>query len=70
MPNVSAPIVVCIDGSDAAITAAEWAAKEAASRDVALRLVHVAPPTDPANPELRPGVWCTGVRPGGRVVAR
>ncbi|TXI61946.1 MAG: universal stress protein [Mycolicibacterium mageritense] len=50
MPNVSAPIVVCIDGSDAAITAAEWAAKEAASRDVALRLVHVAPPTDPANP--------------------
>jgi nucleotide-binding universal stress UspA family protein len=47
------PVVVGIDGSKAAIEAAEWASDEAASRDVALRLVHVIdvedaplPPTD------------------------
>src|SRR5581483_2989414 len=35
------PVVVGIDGSDAAIVAAEWAAKEAVHQDVPLRLVHV-----------------------------
>ena len=35
------PVVVGIDGSDAAIGAARWAAKEAVHQDVALRLVHV-----------------------------
>jgi nucleotide-binding universal stress UspA family protein len=35
------PVVVGIDGSDAAIGAAEWAAKEAVHQDVPLRLVHV-----------------------------
>lgn len=34
------PIVVGIDGSDAAIRAAEWATKEAVHHDVPLRLVH------------------------------
>jgi nucleotide-binding universal stress UspA family protein len=36
-----APVVVAVDGSNAAINAAEWAAKEALHHDVALRLVHV-----------------------------
>jgi nucleotide-binding universal stress UspA family protein len=35
------PVVVGVDGSDAAIGAAEWAAKEAIHRDVPLRLVYV-----------------------------
>ena len=35
------PVVVGIDGSDAAIGAAEWAVKEAIHQDVPLRLVHV-----------------------------
>jgi nucleotide-binding universal stress UspA family protein len=35
------PIVVGIDGSQAAIQAAEWAVDEAVSREVPLRLVEV-----------------------------
>lgn len=35
------PVVVGIDGSEAAIGAAQWAAKEAVHQDVPLRLVHV-----------------------------
>ncbi len=35
------PVVVGIDGSDAAIGAAQWAAKEAIHHDVPLRLVYV-----------------------------
>lgn len=38
------PIVVGIDGSTAAIRAAEWATQEAAHQDVPLRLVHVIQP--------------------------
>jgi nucleotide-binding universal stress UspA family protein len=41
MWNASAPVVVGVDGSDAAIDAAIWAIDEAVSRDVALRIVHV-----------------------------
>lgn len=37
-------VVVGIDGSQGAIQAAQWAVEEAVSRDVPLRLVHVAPP--------------------------
>src|SRR5450755_2587353 len=38
----SAPsVVVGIDGSDAAIHAAQWAIDEALSRDIPLRLLHV-----------------------------
>jgi nucleotide-binding universal stress UspA family protein len=40
------PIVVGVDGSEAAIGAAEWAAKEAVHHDVPLRLVHVIPIPD------------------------
>jgi nucleotide-binding universal stress UspA family protein len=40
-PESTGPIVVGIDGSDAAIRAAEWATKEAVHYDVPLRLVHV-----------------------------
>jgi nucleotide-binding universal stress UspA family protein len=36
-------VVVGIDGSQAAIAAAEWAADEAVSRGVPLRLIHVIP---------------------------
>lgn len=39
--SASAPVVVGIDGSQAAIVAALWAAAEAANRGVVLRLVHV-----------------------------
>jgi len=35
------PVLVGIDGSDAAINAARWAADEAISRSVPLRLIHV-----------------------------
>jgi nucleotide-binding universal stress UspA family protein len=35
------PVVVAVDGSNAAIGAAEWAAREALHHDVPLRLVHV-----------------------------
>lgn len=37
------PVVVGIDGSQAAILAAEWAVEEAISREVPLRLVYVIP---------------------------
>ena len=36
-------VVVGIDGSQAAIQAAEWAVDEAVSREVPLRLIHVIP---------------------------
>lgn len=41
MWKASEPVVVGIDGSDAAINAAKWAVDEAISRDVPLRMVHV-----------------------------
>ena len=41
MWKASAPVVVGVDGSDAAIAAAIWTIDEAVSRDVALRIVHV-----------------------------
>jgi hypothetical protein len=40
------PVVVGIDGSDAAIGAAHWAVKEAIHQDVPLRLVYVIQTTD------------------------
>ncbi|HTX93937.1 MAG TPA: universal stress protein [Mycobacterium sp.] len=45
MNNPQSPerIVVGIDGSEAAITAAKWAAREAVSRNIPLRLVHAVP---------------------------
>lgn len=42
--NSLAAIVVGIDGSETAIRAAQWAANEAVSRDLCLRLVHVIEP--------------------------
>lgn len=44
------PVVVGIDGSDAAIEAARWAAKEAVHQDVPLRLVHVIAVVDRPGP--------------------
>jgi len=41
-PHVLSSVVVGIDGSDAAIAAALWAADEAIARDVPLRLIHAA----------------------------
>ncbi|OBH12133.1 universal stress protein [Mycobacterium sp. E1747] len=43
MDNPQQRIVVGIDGSDAAINAAKWAAAEAVSRNVPLRLIHAVP---------------------------
>lgn len=51
-PRVTSPIVVGIDGSRAAIDAAVWAADEALSRDVTLRLVHVIDVEDEVDREL------------------
>ena len=45
----SLPVVVGIDGSAAAITAALWAVDEAVDRDIPLRLVHVVPAADSDN---------------------
>jgi nucleotide-binding universal stress UspA family protein len=44
-PNETGPIVVGIDGSPAALRAAEWAVTEAIGRDVPIRLVHVVQST-------------------------
>lgn len=41
-PDVPSSVVVGIDGSDAAIAAARWAADEAIARNVPLRLIHAA----------------------------
>ena len=40
------PVVVAVDGSNAAIRAAEWGAKEAVHQGVPLRLVHVISAAD------------------------
>ncbi len=45
---IQRPVVVGIDGSEAAIEAAQWAADEAVARDVPLRLIYVV--VDPAAP--------------------
>ncbi|MDZ4269677.1 MAG: universal stress protein, partial [Mycobacterium sp.] len=46
--HVPAPVVAGIDGSDTAIQAARWAADEAISRGVPLRLVYVTKATHPS----------------------
>jgi nucleotide-binding universal stress UspA family protein len=46
-PQASQRIVVGIDGSDAAINAAKWAAAEAVSRNIPLRLIHAIPQRHP-----------------------
>jgi nucleotide-binding universal stress UspA family protein len=51
-PHFTAPIVVGIDGSPAAIHAALWAADEALSRNVPLRLVHVIDVEDEVDRDL------------------
>jgi nucleotide-binding universal stress UspA family protein len=51
-------IIVGVDGSAASKVAVDWAAREAAMRNVGLMLVHVTtPPTIPGRPDfrLRPG---------------
>ncbi|WP_051179798.1 universal stress protein [Nocardia concava] len=49
----SRPVIAGIDGSPAALRAAEWAAAEAAARRVPLRLVAIVPAVD--KPAFRPG---------------
>jgi nucleotide-binding universal stress UspA family protein len=52
MWTASAPVIVGVDGSNAAIDAAKWAIDEAISRDVPLRIVHVTHiQREPATPE-------------------
>lgn len=55
------PVLVGIDGSNAAIDAALWAIDEAISRDVPLHLVHVMPvlhaPKRPIDPTLLEGEY-------------
>ncbi|MBJ7338118.1 universal stress protein [Mycolicibacterium sp.] len=61
----SAPVVVGIDGSDAALDAALWAVEEAISRDVSLLLVHVIPvqhaPERPIDPTRLEGEYAQTV---------
>ncbi|MVU78374.1 hypothetical protein GPX89_14110 [Nocardia sp. ET3-3] len=52
-PVRARPVIVGIDGSRAAIRAAEWAAAEAAARRVPLRLLAIVPAID--KPAFRPG---------------
>jgi nucleotide-binding universal stress UspA family protein len=47
------PVVVGIDGSQAALDAATWAVAEAVSRGVPLRLVHVSPATQVRHPPAK-----------------
>ncbi|ABK72096.1 universal stress protein [Mycolicibacterium smegmatis] len=47
-PENSAPIVVGIDGSEAGVRAARWAAAEAESRNVPLRLVYATKASHPS----------------------
>ena len=49
----SKPVVVGIDGSQAAIDAATWAVDEAVSRGVPLRLVHVSAAKQARRPPAR-----------------
>lgn len=48
------PIVVGIDGSESALRAARWAAREASIRKAPLRLVHACMPTDGQSPTPLP----------------
>ncbi|WP_280831060.1 universal stress protein [Mycolicibacterium frederiksbergense] len=43
------PIVACVDGSQAALNAAQWAADEAVRRSVPLRLVYATKATHPST---------------------
>src|SRR6476646_2664594 len=54
MTKDTRPVVVGIDGSDAAVAAALWAVDEAVARDVPLRLVYVTGEAAPAS--VPPGV--------------
>ncbi|GAB3899655.1 universal stress protein [Kibdelosporangium lantanae] len=48
------PIVVGVDGSEAALRAARWAAREASVRKAPLRLVHACMPSDGQSPAPMP----------------
>ncbi len=61
------PVIVGIDGSQAAISAALWAVDEAISRAVPLRLVSVIKPTHPSADDFahdlaRAEIWLRGAR--------
>jgi nucleotide-binding universal stress UspA family protein len=53
----SKSIVVGIDGSQAAVNAAKWAIDEAISRQLPLRLVHVAGRNRSQSPSAQPSDW-------------
>ena len=53
----SKPVVVGIDGSQAAIDAATWAVDEAVSRGVPLRLVHVSAAKQARRPPAEDRPW-------------
>ena len=53
----SKSVVVGIDGSQAAVNAAKWAIDEAKSRQLPLRLVHVAGRNRSRSPSAQPSDW-------------
>lgn len=53
-PRSTLPIVVGIDGSEAAVNAAKWAAVEAGNRELPLRLVHVIDGNPPRASDMGP----------------
>lgn len=68
--TLAKPVIVGIDGSRAAITAAVWAADEAIARDAPLRLVYVCP-ADSALPgnRYRTGIAELALRVAAAAVA-
>ncbi|MEV4611579.1 universal stress protein [Kitasatospora sp. NPDC049258] len=54
------PVITGVDGSEASLAAADWAAREALLRDRPLRVLHALP----LMPHLLPS-WCAQPRPAG-----
>jgi nucleotide-binding universal stress UspA family protein len=69
MWKASAPVVVGVDGSDAAIDAAKWAIDEAISRDVPLRIVQVTTSRE-SRPHQRTRSTSTSNMPNRRCAPR
>lgn len=66
---MTAPLVVGVDGSGRSLRALIWAAREAASRDCPLRIVHTLPRYEMDIPLFPPGRFELAEEHGRRIVA-